>query len=218
MIGDDTWTHLQDVPVYSVGPATTRVLKAISRRPSLQVFGDHTGNGDALAHFILGHYGDLYHDRPTKPALLFLVGKQRRDVIPKTLMQETLEPERRIQVDEIVVYGTEVAESFKHVFEQILADTEGRQMRWVIVFSPAGCNNVLRGLHMLDEETGKAKAKDPQRTTYVATIGPTTRDYLRRTFDFEPDVCSEEPNPEGIMKGITGFIETLRRKKSVDFA
>lgn len=205
------WPHLQDVPVYSVGPATTRALKAIPQDPPLQVFGEHTGNGDNLAQFILEHYGEWYADRvEEKPALLFLVGDQRRDIIPKTLMDDKLPKERRIEVEEIVVYGTGVMESFADDFKTCLQDTKDKEMVWIVVFSPTGCDAMLKGLDMLDEATGKARPKDPNRTRFIATIGPTTRNYLKRTFDFEPDVCSTKPSPEGVLEGIKQFITQLQ--------
>ncbi|KAK8097306.1 uroporphyrinogen-III synthase [Apiospora kogelbergensis] len=203
----DFWPHLQHVPVYSVGPATTRALKAIHQSPPLQIFGEHTGNGDALARFILEHYSEWYSDRPAKPPLLFLVGEQRRDVIPKTLMDPTLLADRRINVTETVVYGTGVMESFPNDLKEVLRQTSGRRARWVVVFSPTGCGSMLRGLDMLKE--GDQVGELPkQRTTFIATIGPTTRDYLKRTFGYEPDVCAERPSPEGIWEGITRFNAT----------
>lgn len=208
--GDKQWPYLHDVPVYSVGPATTRALKAVPQDPPLQVFGEHTGNGDNLAHFILEHYASWYHDRPGElPALLFLVGEQRRDIIPKTLMDEHLPKEKRIQVDEVVVYGTGVMESFSEDFARQLRDTRARAMVWIVVFSPTGCDAMLRGLGLLDEATGKAKPKDPRRTRFVATIGPTTRNYLKKTFDFDADVCAEKPSPEGVLEGIKHFLSRL---------
>ncbi|EFQ31814.1 uroporphyrinogen-III synthase HemD [Colletotrichum graminicola] len=209
---DEKWPHLQDVPVYSVGPATTRALNSISQQPPLKIFGEHTGNGDALAKFILEHYGRWYQDRPTKPPVLFLVGEQRRDIIPKRLMDVDLPSDRRIQVDEVVVYGTGVMKSFPRDFAEILKTTEDRPARWVVVFSPTGCDSMLRGLGLMDESTGKAKRDEgEERKTFIATIGPTTRDYLRRTFDFEPDVCAEEPTPKGVESGIMKFLERDKR-------
>ncbi|KAI0157070.1 tetrapyrrole biosynthesis, uroporphyrinogen III synthase [Hypoxylon sp. FL1284] len=208
---EENWPYLQEVPVYSVGPATTRALKAVAQDLPLQIFGEHTGNGDALAQFILEHYGEWYKDRPTKPPLLFLVGEQRRDIIPKSLMSETLPTDKRTQVDEIVVYGTGVMESFASDFADVLRKTEDRLSRWAVVFSPTGCDSMLKGLGMLDEETGKVikKPAEEKRTTYIATIGPTTRNYLKRTFDYEPDVCAEKPSPEGVWQGITEFMKKL---------
>jgi uroporphyrinogen-III synthase len=204
------WPHLQEVPVYSVGPATTRALRAVPQDPPLQVFGEHTGNGDSLAHFILAHYAQWYEDRTEeKPGLLFMVGEQRRDIIPKTLMDEELPRERRVRVDEVVVYGTGVMESFADDFQRRLQETKESRTVWVVVFSPTGCDAMLRGLGMIDEATGRAKPKDPNRTRFVATIGPTTRSYLQKTFGLDPDVCAEKPSPEGVLEGIQQFMSQM---------
>ncbi|KAI1289001.1 uroporphyrinogen-III synthase [Xylaria venustula] len=203
---DGGWPHLPDVPIYSVGPATTRALKAIPQTPPLQIFGEHTGNGDALARYILQHYGDWYRGRPTKPPLLFLVGDQRRDIIPKTLMDDTLPADTRIEVTETVVYGTGVMESFPEDFGKILGDTKDRPTKWVVVFSPTGCDSMLRGLGFtLDEKTAMVARAPGPRSTYIATIGPTTRDHLTKTFGVAPDVCAERPSPEGVLEAITNF-------------
>lgn len=207
---DKQWPHLNDIPVYSVGPATTRALRAVPSEPALQIFGEHTGNGDSLAHFILGHYAGWYSDRlEQNPALLFLVGDQRRDIIPKTLMDPQLPKDKQIEVEEVVVYGTGVMESFANDFERTLNENHNRSIVWVVVFSPTGCDAMLRGLDLLNEVTGKAKPANPDRTRFIATIGPTTRDYLKKTFDFEPDVCAEKPSPEGVLAGIQKFMAQL---------
>ncbi|TVY62313.1 Uroporphyrinogen-III synthase [Lachnellula suecica] len=206
--GNDGWPHLQDVPIYTVGPATSRALRSIPQTPPLNIFGSEAGNGEALAHYMLDHYGEWYKDRPTKPPLLFLVGEQRRDIIPKTLMDPSLPADRRIQVDELVVYGTGVMESFEQDFSALLKQTENKVLRWVVVFSPTGCEAMLRALGMLDPKTGrvkKEKARDGK--TYIATIGPTTRDFLKNEFGFEPDVCAEKPSPEGVEAGIEKFMK-----------
>jgi uroporphyrinogen-III synthase len=156
---------------------------------------------------MLNHYGEWYKEKQTKPPLLFLVGEQRRDIIPKTLMDPSLPSDRRIQVDELVVYGTGVMESFEQDFTRLLKETADKPMRWVVVFSPTGCEAMLRALGMLDPETGKLKA-DEQRDgkTFIATIGPTTRDFLKTTFGFEPDICAEKPSPEGVEVGMERFL------------
>ncbi|KAI0517725.1 uroporphyrinogen-III synthase [Xylaria bambusicola] len=203
---EESWPQSLDVPIYSVGPATTRALKAIPQSPPLRIFGEHTGNGDALARYILEHYGEWYRGRAKKPPLLFLVGEQRRDIIPKNLMADTLPADTRIEVTETVVYGTGVMESFPKDLEKILSGIQDRPRKWVVVFSPTGCDSMLKGLGFtLDEQTTRAVRGPSQRTTYIATIGPTTRDYLINTFDFEPDVSAEKPSPEGIREAITNF-------------
>ncbi len=214
----DGWPHLQDIPVYTVGPATSRALRSIPQTPPLSIFGSETGNGEALAHYMLEHYGKWYADRPSKPRMLFLVGEQRRDVIPKTLMDQALPDNKQISVDELVVYETGVMDTFERDLGERLEDMEEKKARWIIVFSPTGCEAMLRALNMLDTETGRVKTGErgggcgnrkgkEGRRTYIATIGPTTRDYLRKTFGFEPDICAGKPSAEGIGEAIGSFME-----------
>ncbi|KAM0240906.1 hypothetical protein ACHAP5_007705 [Fusarium lateritium] len=203
-----SWPHLQNVPVYSVGPATTRALAAVPQDPPLQVFGSHTGNGAALAPYILAHYFEWYRDqnRPTLPPLLFLVGETRRDIIPKTLQDGALPDTERIRVTETVVYGTGVMESFPVDLRRVLSETRDDPVRWIVVFSPTGCDSMLRVMGILDAETSKVyKGYERDGKTFIATIGPTTRDHLL-SFGFEPDVCAESPTPQGVLEGIKEFM------------
>lgn len=203
-----SWPHLQNVPVYSVGPATTRALAAVPQDPPLQVFGSHTGNGAALAPYILAHYYEWYRDqgRPTLPPLLFLVGETRRDIIPKTLQDGALPDTERIRVKETVVYGTGVMESFPVDLRRVLGETRNDPVRWIVVFSPTGCDSMLRVMGILDAETNKVyKGYERDGKTFIATIGPTTRDHLL-SFGFQPDVCAESPTPEGVLEGIQEFM------------
>jgi uroporphyrinogen-III synthase len=192
-------------------------LKTIPHIPSPNIFGSEAGNGEALANYILDHYGNWYAHCASKPPLLFLVGEQRRDIIPRTLMDPALSENRQIRVEELVVYGTGVMETFENDFGRVLQDTKDREVRWIIVFSPTGCESMFRILDMLDLETGKVKTGERgggcgnrkgrgRRTTYIATIGPTTREYLRKTFGFEPDVCAGEPSPGGVGEAIYLFM------------
>ncbi|ELR09929.1 hypothetical protein GMDG_04405 [Pseudogymnoascus destructans 20631-21] len=192
-------------PIYTVGPATTRALRSIPSTPPLQIHGSETGNGEALAAYMLTHY--LPTAPHPRPHLLFLVGDNRRDIIPKTLMGDSLPPNERIRVDELEVYGTTTRSSFPTAFASALSASSSAETRWVVIFSPTGCEAALRELGLLDEETGRVKTGERgggcgirrgRRQTYVATIGPTTRDYLRREFGFEADVCAEVPSPKGV--------------------
>ncbi|KHO01093.1 uroporphyrinogen-III synthase [Metarhizium album ARSEF 1941] len=196
---------LQNTPIYSVGPATTRALSAIQVEPPLQIFGQHTGSGEALAAYILEHYGHWYRDREVRPPLLFLVGEQRRDVIPRVLMNPSLPRGESVIVDEEVVYGTGLMESFSDEFQSVLSDTQHESERWVVVFSPTGCDTMLRGLGLLNESDGRVDLERRDGKTFIATIGPTTRACLVTRFGFEPDVCADSPSPDGILHGITKF-------------
>ncbi|KAK0611158.1 tetrapyrrole biosynthesis, uroporphyrinogen III synthase [Immersiella caudata] len=202
--GTELWPDLGGVPIYSVGPATTRALKAVpvpSAHP-LNIFGEHTGYGTDLAQFILKHYAEWYKDRSSMPPLLFLVGEQRRDVIPKVLGAASY------PVDEVVVYRTGVMQSFRSDFDQWLDKTADRAARWVVVFSPTGCEAMLSALGVLGA-AGVSTLRDSARKTYIATIGTTTRDHLIREFAFHPEVCAAQPSPEGVRHGITQFTKHL---------
>lgn len=148
---------------------------------------------------MLEHYHTLYPAE--KPALLFLTGEVHRDVIPKTLMDETLPAVRRIGVEEMVVYETNVMERFEGDFGDVMREAEG--VVWVVVFSPTGCEAMLRVLGLGPFAGGSESGGDGR--VFVATIGPTTRDHLREKFGFEAHVCAPAPSPQGILEGIEKF-------------
>merc|ERR1711988_164581 len=139
------------------------------------------GNGEALAHYMLEHYAAWYPGR-------------------KTLMDPSLPCDRRINVTEEVVYGTGVMKTFPEDFTGILEQTKDASERWVVVFSPTGCDGMLKGLGILDPQTGQALPAEERRrsSTYVITIGPTTQQFLRDSFGFEPDASAEKPSPQGV--------------------
>ncbi|GLA59998.1 hypothetical protein AtubIFM54640_011423 [Aspergillus tubingensis] len=237
-------TSSQNLPIYTVGPATSRSLTTIVDKylPHASIHGADTGNGEALAKYILEHYNSLYtttssssnpngEDDVYKPPLLFLVGEQRRDIIPRTLTNPDLPPGEYVGVDEVVVYETGVMEGFEESFRGVVererevmrnnSNTTGREGRgrvvWTVVFSPTGCEGMLRGLGYLGKEDGsgsgwgKVDGDGERRRFFVATIGPTTRDYLRREFGFEADVCAERPSPEGVGEGIERFMNEMMK-------
>ncbi|KAF2102333.1 tetrapyrrole biosynthesis, uroporphyrinogen III synthase [Rhizodiscina lignyota] len=188
-----------DVPFYVVGPATAKGLRALNL--PCPILGEESGNGDALAAFILQHYNKWWPERQkAKLPLLFIAGEQRRDIIPKTLQSDEL-GEQRIEVDELPCYQTKEMLSFRSNFSSIYSSNgkRGVPSQWVVVFSPTGCGAMFDALGFLDSEDGRAKSQVYRaQNVYIATIGPTTRDHLKREFAFEPDVCSPKPNPESL--------------------
>lgn len=210
---------------YVVGPATARGLRTLQL--PCPIVGEDSGNGDTLAEFILSHYNE--HHPPDAGAqklpLLFLVGEQRRDIIPKTLQSDDLDPAQRIQVNELVVYETGEMQSFRSSFAQTWSQNihDGYLRQWVVIFSPTGSRALLELWGLIDPETGRIKtdnkrvqdrrasvtAPENQPRTFIATIGPTTKDYLTREFGFEPDVVAPKPNPEGLLEGIEEFMKHL---------
>lgn len=223
--------------------------------------GEHTGNGANLAQYILSHYNGLHSRKlptpftgsspnkeqldleaslPEKKGLLFLVGEQRRDIIPKTLIDKEgrLPLSERIAVDEVEVYTTGTMDSFQHDFSTHIDSFKqaGPKLVVVVVFSPQGCEAMLRSLGYIDDERRLTQAarerwQGPSQddvsggdietavregvdsfSVVIATIGPTTRDHLKDEFGFEADVCAAKPSPQGVRDGVLAL---LREKKLI---
>ncbi|KAG9526308.1 uroporphyrinogen-III synthase-like protein, partial [Aureobasidium melanogenum] len=205
------------LPLYVVGPATARGLRSLGLK--CQIIGEETGNGAALSTFMLDHHNSLPTSQTVrqdrKLPLLFLVGEVRRDIIPKSLQSPDLPQEARIGVHEVVIYETCEMASFHVDFARALEENtaSGIKEQWVVVFSPQGCRAMLDCLGWLDE-AGRYKseiADSSPTTTFIATIGPTTRDHLIKEFGCEPHVCAEKPSPEGIFAAIENYRSTNTR-------
>jgi uroporphyrinogen-III synthase len=204
----------KDMPLYVVGPATANGVRALNL--PCQVLGENTGNGEALADFILSWHAtlsrDVTHLNGNKLPLLFLVGEQRRDIIPKALQSEDLPYHQQIRVTELIVYETGEMATFEEDFTNLIRAAKSKRVKeqWVVVFSPQGCEAMLNALGWLDPKTGEFSSgmrevmSGPMKTR-VATIGPTTRDFLLEELGFEADVCAKTPSPEGVGEGILDF-------------
>ncbi|KAF4536253.1 Tetrapyrrole biosynthesis uroporphyrinogen III synthase [Lasiodiplodia theobromae] len=206
------------LPLYVVGPATARGLRALGLQ--CPILGEESGNGEVLAKIILDDYnrrvppppalggagGKRKADLLEKLPILFLVGEQRRDIIPKTLQAPDLPAERYTAVDEVVVYETAEMQSFRQDFAAVVAGNRqaGAEQQWVVVFSPTGGKAMLETLGK-GEGSAKTPLEEGGLRTCIATIGPTTRDYLVKC-GYEPDVCAKKPSPEGVGNGIEDFM------------
>jgi uroporphyrinogen-III synthase len=173
---------------YVVGQATARLLKSLGL--PCEILGEQTGNGEALAEFILSDYGVRWGEA-VKPALLFLVGEQRRDIIPQSLQSPDLNPGDRIRVVEVEVYRTTEHPDFRREFQQTWSRCAG-EPQWVVVFSPTGCSTVLDAI-----------AQDGSGSqTKVATIGPTTKSHLLEKYGHVANATASKPSPEGLAAAI----------------
>lgn len=166
---------------------------------------------------MLDHYNGWYGQAQNSRPLLFLVGEQRRDVIPRLLMDPSLKDERCIPVVETVVYETTEMPSFAKDLHTSLTSalSQSARSRWIIIFSPTGCDTVLRELNLLDQSTGKAAQRERDGKTFIATIGPTTRQHLLDSYGFEPDFWAKTPSPEGIIQGIKSFESSGNSTQSI---
>ena len=66
---------------------------------------------------------------------------------------------------------------------------------------------MLEVLGMLDVQTGRVTTSRQtiQDNPYIATIGPTTQDYLINEFGYAPDVCALKPSAEGLGEVMLAF-------------
>ncbi|KAL8668151.1 MAG: hypothetical protein Q9202_000129 [Teloschistes flavicans] len=209
------WQRLHDlaIPLYAVGPATAAsLLQVRAQLPTCWIKGgEDAGTGELLASLILKEYqnpsnsisGELPEDELKKP-LLFLAGVKHRDIVPVTLKSHG------IRVEEMIVYATAEAPSFPSKLASALADTADAPLRWIVIFSPTGGESLLRALGLLVPESSKLRGADDScwvdRKTFIASIGPTTSDYMKDNFGFGVDVCAVKPRPEGVRQGIEGFM------------
>jgi uroporphyrinogen-III synthase len=202
LIIDDQLRELRGITVYTVGPATAL---AIAKLHFSTIVGADTGNGGALSDLIVqtfrrDHSLVTHTPHPSveeeenvdtipQLPLLFLVGDKRRDIIPKRLAEEN------IPLKELTVYETTIASTFEEELDHVLNETTDGDIEWIIFFSPSGAEIAL-------EKLGKI----PHRIK-IATIGPTTEEYLRQKWNLVPDMVSAKPDPISMVQGILRHIE-----------
>ena len=198
---DNQLRGLRGMTVYTVGPATAL---AITKLHFSTIVGADTGNGASLANLIIqtfrrDHALSIPVSQPfsqpppssTEPIhppslpLLFLVGDKRRDIIPRRLAEES------IALEELIVYETTVAETFDEELDSVMKDTTtDGEIEWIVFFSPSGA------------EVALDKMKRLGRKIKVATIGPTTEEYLRKEWSVVPDMVAKKPEPVSMVQGI----------------
>lgn len=198
---------LSKLVFYVVGPATKVLLQRVlsdylennnkKEAESPPIIGAEAGTGDVLAKVILKDYNERHPPASGgRPALLFLAGEQRRDVIPQTLANE------KIPHEEITVYETAEKPSFEPELKRTLERlSESGRVVWIAVFSPAGCDALVRTVRAFTEGGGGSG-----KEVRVGTIGPTTRDYLRDKYGFNAHVCADKPSPEGLGEAINAYM------------
>lgn len=214
------------LPLYAVGPATALSLDTIRQKflPGCWILGgEDAGTGEILAKVILKDYNTSYFKSATdqmvekgslneKKPLLFLTGAKHRDIIPVTLASAA--SEQRIDVEEMIVYASTESLPFASNLATALFAIAKKPVSWIVIFSPTGVSTLLRTLGWLDDDlmlsTGQDNPSWVLRKTFIASIGPTTRDYMKQRYGFEVDICAEKPSPEGVRQGI----ENVMRKQA----
>jgi len=80
-------------------------------------------------------------------------------------------------------------------------------VRWIVFFSPSGAEIALRGVIAQRKESEWPK---------IATIGPTTQQFLIEKFNLEPDVVSPKPDPTSLVEAIKEYEMRLEEDTEED--
>lgn len=154
-----------------------------------------------------------------------------KKTVRETEEEEFLDEEALAALRETHQQSSEQEEFF---FEDLKKQTSGQAgagaVRWVVMFSGQGARETLRALGWLDDDDESGKVLPPgagagagedveegeeekrnggggrRRNTFMASIGPTTAEYLKSEFGLHVDVCAAKPNGEALREGIERFM------------
>lgn len=158
---------------YTVGPATEDILR--KNGFSDVRGGAQAGNGSRLADIIISDIGNL------EQSIVFFTGEIRKDIIPLKLKAHG------ISVQEQVIYTTKPREGILKDFNKYCEN----YIDWLVFFSPQGTEDIVRQI-----------TESPElRRIKIASIGPTTEDYLR-TNNIVPHVVAAKPTAVSLFDGL----------------
>lgn len=176
---------------YTVGPATYKILKSVGFKDVRG--GDEAGNGSKLADLIkqdtIG--------RENIP-MVFFTGVIRKDIIPRKLIDSGYN-----NFQEFILYQTgdrlDIIDNLKKVIHSLDKGKDNDDV-WIVFFSPQGTKEIVNYLIDRDGDSN-------QKNWKIASIGPTTRDYLK-DFDLSPHVIAPKPDPEALFETIFQYDKT----------
>ncbi|CUM64713.1 uncharacterized protein PRCAT00002323001 [Priceomyces carsonii] len=160
---------------YTVGPATDQALKDAGFHNIRG--GKRAGNGSILSNIIID---EIQNDQK----IVFITGEIRKDIIPRKLK------DNGFQLSERVIYKTkprtDIINNFKREWEN------APQNPWLVFFSPQGTEEIVS--HIVN--TGA--------TVKIASIGPTTKEYLDKK-SLTPHIVSKKPEAGSLYESVFDF-------------
>lgn len=189
---------LLNKPVYTVGPATYKVLSEAGFTDIRG--GQEAGNGAVLSEIILKDLASTpQQENDEPPRLIFFTGQTRRDIIPRRLA------EAGVKLTEQVVYRTLPLDDIEIRVKQRVIDSLRKQegssqdLHYLVFFSPAEAESLVMALNNMKED----------RKCHIVAIGPTTKEFLEKNNMFV-DVMAEKPDAFHLLKGIVAHQKSLK--------
>ena len=133
------------------------------------------------------------------------------------------QPNPAIEVTELEIYSTTTHPSFPATLTQHLQTLQPSHYPIILVlFSPTGAELALRAAGVLPDHTNSDTTSininppsEPQSLAsahpVLATIGPTTRDYISDKFGIAVPICATSPTPEGLLGSILAYLDGIDR-------
>ena len=208
------------VRFYAVGPATAAQLAQLPNPPR-DVRGTESRTAEQLARYIV-------RDATQGERLLYLTGDKNRDTLPRIVREDLGEGCLR----ELGVYATRGVRDFESTLARALQDESGtfdpfiaamrRDKRteddgepwWIVFFAPSAAAHVMSALREHFSLAGRYdgtvwQADSSLRPARIATIGPTTANYLREEHGLRVEVVADAPNAEALVKGMRDLVTIL---------
>ncbi|OBZ85070.1 Uroporphyrinogen-III synthase [Choanephora cucurbitarum] len=159
------------LPVYIVGPKTA---DALAQSP---LFQSHTSDWT-----VAPRASELIQPLLNSSHYLFLAGDKRHDLIPEALS------EAHIPFHEIQTYATCPHPALATHLNLLVNNKPG----WLVFFSPSGIQFILSIAPKIKDQLFSGAYK-------IATIGPTTADFIIHELGFKVDVVPDKPDVEHLI-------------------
>lgn len=159
---------------YTVGPATEKILQDCGFNDVRG--GLEAGNGSKLADIVIEEWSESCE------RVVFFTGVIRKDIIPVKLTKNGR------HVEEVVIYKTENRSNIQESFENCIQT----RFDWIVFFSPQGTERIVEHL------------KNHPLPVKIASIGPTTNDYLAEN-DIECHVVAPLPTLASLLSSLQSF-------------
>lgn len=178
-------TNIRSKVGYTVGPATAEVL---AENGFVDVRGGaQAGNGLKLADLIMAELAkEATHNSDSNcvcDSIIFFTGVIRKDIIPVKLKGNG------VPVKEVVIYKTEPKDG---IIENFLECCK-KHVDWIVFFSPQGTEEIVE--HIVRTSP----------TAFIASIGPTTEEYLLLK-GITPHVVASKPTASSLYEGIEAWM------------